>query len=195
MTDKPTFIPDDIAAQKPELIAFATTARGGGFRPHKDRWTELSVYWLHAPRNPGRRWAAVSAGCSRNEGEGVRESSLIVGSLDRALNLIDQGNDLGVMVCETAREWADENRVTIQNARTGAVAFDTDRAALAWLYGEETASDAFPRLLERDMGAGRSAVRMQLKADRPVMVPLRMMLPFIDRKAFRAAIEQENARG
>lgn len=61
--------------------------------------------------------------------------------------------------------------------------FATDKEALAWLYGED-ATD-LPRKLQRDFGIGESTVRAALKNETPVKVPLRSVLRWFDREAFR----------
>lgn len=188
----PTDTPADVTAQAGELIAFASTEFSGSKIAQalgRSRWTELAVWYLHKPKMGGKRWFARVSGYSRVEGEHARHTGLASGTLERALKLMDGQSDIGVATAETAREWAEDNRATVENGRGGAVAFDTDRDALAWLYGEEAAHNGFPTMLAQDTGAGASTVRMQLAAGRPVMVPLRALLPFLDRAAFRRARE------
>lgn len=193
---QPTDTPPDVLAQGGELIAFASTENSGlvARTLGRSRWTELAVWFLHQPKMGGKRWYARTSGYSRVEGEHPRHTGLLSGSLERALKIIDQDADIGIAVAETAREWVEDNRVTIENARRGPVTFDSDAAALAWLYGEpDEGHEGFARMLARDTGAGESTIRMALAAGRDVKVPLRAFLPFIDRAAFRRA--REAARG
>lgn len=173
--------PPHLASQDAECIAWELTDDS------RQRWVELSVWFLHDPKMGGKPWVTRSVGHTRVAGERTRVSELAAGTLERSLKLIDERGDIGVVVAERAREWAGEHPVAVQNARSGPVSFDSDREALAWLYGQPEFFNGFPALLERDLGAGRSTARMQLADGRPVMVPLRAVLPFVDRDAFRRA--------
>ena len=189
--------PPDLEAQGAELIAYGSTEHGGaGPRAQaRPRWTELSVWYLHNPGPGGKRWVSQSAGMTRISGEQERITRLPSGTLERALKLIDQNGELGVAVAETAREWAEDNRVTVENGRSGRLEFENDEAALTWLYGQpDQGHKGFASMLAKDMGIGESTARMQMANKRAVMVPLRSLLPFVDRAAFRRARE-EAARG
>lgn len=174
--------PPELVDQRAQLIAYATTDDGA-----RDFWTELAVWYLHAPKPGSRPWFVRVSGMTRVEGKLPRHAGLASGTLERALKMIDQTSEVGILVAETAREWAEENRVTIENGRGQPVQFDSDDAALAWLYGKPEGDRGLVSSLARDTGTGESTIRMQLKRDRPVMVPLRALLPFIDRNAWRAA--------
>lgn len=190
----PTDTPPAVTEQGGELIAFAST-QNSGFVANvlgRRRWTELAVWYLHQPKMGGKRWFARVSGYSREEGERTRHTGLASGTLERALKLIDGQSDIGVATAETAREWAEDNAATVANGAT--LRFDSDAAALAWLYGQpDEGHDGFARMLARDTGAGESTVRMALAAGHDVKVPLRAFLPYLDRAAFRRA--REAARG
>lgn len=187
--NRPTETPDSVTEQGGELIAFASTKMTGGVLSRaRTRWTELAVWYLHNPRMGGKRWFARTSGYSLIEGEGARHTGLASGTLERALKLIDQTTDIGIATAETAREWAEDNRVTVQNGRGGAIRFPTDAEALEWLYGQpDEGHKGFVSMLAADTGAGESTIRAALAAGRDVKVPLRAFLPFIDRAAFRRA--------
>lgn len=187
---RPTDTPAAVVDQDGQLIAFESTAQAFG----RARWTELAVWYLHNPGPGGKRWLARASGYSTREGERNRHTALCAGTLERALKVVDESTDIGVVVAETAREWSEDNAVTIANGKSGPVTFADDAAALAWLYGEpDEGHDGFARMLSRDTGAGESTIRMALAAGRDVKVPLRAFLPFLDRAAFRRA--RETARG
>jgi hypothetical protein len=178
----------DLPKHEAERIAFATSQT---YLSH--RWTELEVHYLHNPGPGGKRWVAVVKGVTTYERETNKLTMLNAGTLERALKIISD-TDIGIAVCEAAREWAEWNAVTIENGKGRPFRPATDREALEWLYGDIAEGDTFPRLVERDLGAKKSTVRMQLGDGRDVMVPLRALIPFIDRNAFRAAIKG-NDRG
>jgi hypothetical protein len=187
-------IPPTLAQEGAERIAFGTTQREG-IMGGRTRWTEVAVYYLHNPGPGGKRWVGETVGRSSIPGEHDRSDRLRAGTLERALKLVDTSGPVGVIVAETAREWAEDNRVTIENDRGGALSFPDDAAALAWLYGQpDDGHSGFATMLARDTGMGESTVRMQLRTKpQSVKVPLRALLPFIDRAAFRRA--REAARG
>lgn len=178
----------DLQRHGAQRIAFASSET-----ERSARWTELEVHYLHNPGPGGKRWAGVVKGCTAIEGERDKCVIMHAGTLERALKPIDD-SAIGIVVCETAREWLEDNRVMVENERGGVFMPATDREALEWLYGDIAEGDTFPRLVERDLGAKKSTVRMQLGDGRDVMVPLRALIPFIDRNAFRAAIKG-NDRG
>lgn len=98
--------PEDVDLSKGERIAFASSEADG-----RDRWTELAVYYFADPPTPKRHWLSQSVGRSVVPGERDKERRLLVGSLERALKLFDEGTDLGVIVCEQAREWWEERNL------------------------------------------------------------------------------------
>jgi len=63
--------------------------------------------------------------------------------------------------------------------------FATDLEALQWLYGNPDAGYGYPAMIERDFGVGESTTRAALKNGTPVKVPLRAVLKWFDREAFR----------
>jgi hypothetical protein len=190
----------DPDTQQPERIAFASSEPDQLIQRNRPaRWTELAVYYLHKPENPGRRWRAVVRGCSTYPHETTREEEITVGTLERALKLFDDKTQLGRSVIAQAGNWAEENIVTtVGEARAigggGRCAtldpgFDGDDQgeALRWLYGEELNSAKPQTLLARDFGVKESTARMQLGAGRPIMVPLTAALRYFNRPAFKKA--------
>jgi hypothetical protein len=205
----------DLAAAKAERIAFASTKDDG-----RDRWTELAVYYLHQPPVRGRQWLSEALGCSIVQGERTRMRRLYLSSLDRALKLFED-SDIGVIVTEEARDWAEHNRSPWKDAlERGAARFgtgpariltenkdpptaigqawldhnapETDADALAWLYGETDSSKAtYPAMLARDMGMSANAITTALREGKPVRVPFLKLVPFLNRDAFRAARKRE----
>jgi hypothetical protein len=176
-------VPPEIAAEGGELIAFASS-----HACWRTNWTDIEVYYLHRPKMGSRPWLARVIGCSSIPGQKPLPSAIAAGTLERALKIVQQTGQIGVIAVETARQWADENRVTIENGRGKPVEFATDQEALEWLYGQPDAGlRGYEKMLARDTGAGESTIRMQMKGARPVMVPLRSLLPFIDRAAWRRA--------
>lgn len=171
-----------------ERIAHASSERVGGFGPRRDRWTEIGIWFDHSG---GRKpWLVEIAGMTRVEGETNRHTRFAAGTLERAIKFIDTDGSLGTLVAIDAHEWADAHRATIQNARGKAVSFADDAAALAWLYGQpDDGHTGYAKMLAQDTGAGESTVRMALAAGRDVKIPLRALLPFLDRDAFRRARE------
>lgn len=64
---------------------------------------------------------------------------------------------------------------------------DSDADALAWLYGEPDGGKAtFASMLARDFDLAPRTVTTALKEGTPIRVPLRAVLRFFDRDAFRA---------
>lgn len=202
----------DPDTEQPERIAFATS------EPPQPRWavrwTELAVYFLHRPLNPGRRWRAVVRGCTTYSDEQLREEEITVGTLERALKLFDTNTHLGRSVIAQAEDWAERHPnaqpaapafggesvaaeiIGQGHARPGEVTIDlqpplaadaSQDEALRWLYGEELESAKPQTLLARDFGVGESTARMQLKNGRPVMIPLTAALRFFSRPAFEKA--------
>lgn len=225
----------DLEAARAERIAFASTGDDG-----KERHTDLAVYYLHQPPSSGRRWLSEAIGQSNVPGERPRMRRLNVGSLERALKLFED-SDIGVMVCEQARDWAEtaerckiadipvlvtdwdkllddegivssihrfgdrtdgpalivtENRDQPSTiGHTWLEASDvwdsvrtSDTEALAWLYGEvdSTPRATFAAMLAKDFDLAPRTVTTALKENTPIRVPLRSILRFVDRGAFRA---------
>jgi hypothetical protein len=162
----------DVSAGR--LAAVATSKADG-----LERWTELRVYHMPLAR---RSWVAEALGCSVVPGEKTRTSRLASASLDRACRLFTD-SDLGIAVTEMAREYAEENCARVTAPGTSAT---NDRDALALLFGvsaDEVSASAAARAFEM----GESSIRMALRDGRDIRVPLRTLLPFIDRAAFRRA--------
>jgi hypothetical protein len=254
----------DHAAAGAELIASVSS-----HEPGRDRWTELKVWYCRTPPSKGRPWLAESIGRSVVPGETDRIRRLNVGSLERALKLFTD-SDLGVIVSELAREWAETSPPSIDPARletakksadrlglsdvvrdfgvrragqlvvsyggglragkSDALHFspsidpefvaelkaetlvdgkwrdlppmpdliadelahpqpvpETDEAALAWLYGETDRGKAtFATMFARDFDMPARTVTAALKDGTGIRVPLRSILRFVDRAAFRA---------
>jgi hypothetical protein len=78
----------------------------------------------------------------------------------------------------------------------GQVVPDGEREALAWLYGIEPGEVSI-NAVAKDLDTGESTIRTAIADGRPVKIPLRALLPFIDRFAFRDFInrQRENDRG
>jgi hypothetical protein len=163
----------------------------GSTRHNRPRWTEIAIYYFLEPPLGGKRWLAEIKGVSTVPGEMDRRQTLRAGTLERALKIVDESGDVGRAVAETAREWAEDNRLLIEAGAGKPFSAKTDEEALAWLYGEAGAlsgRNSLPARLARDLGIGESTVRMQIKNGTDVKVPLRSILPFVDREAFRRFI-------
>lgn len=171
--------PTEIDIDRGELVAFASSDTG------RDRWSELAVYHFADRDYVGARpWLSVLRGCSRILGERTREQRLWVGSLERALKLFDQEATLGILVAETARDWAELTAAARQTeVRSAHVAIGSDRDALAHLYG--TDASALPPLtvMAGDLGVGESSIRMAMKRGTDVKVGLRAIAGFVPRGA------------
>lgn len=161
-------------------IAHATS-KGDG----RARWSELSVFYFpHPPADlRGKRWLAETRGCSTVPGEREKVRRMTGGTLDRALKLIDE-SDLGLIVIEAAKDWAEEAGIPVDRPVEPPVP-DNDIEALRWLYGPTVSESSFARMLQRDFGIGESTTRAALKNGTPVKVPLRSVLRFFNREAFR----------
>jgi hypothetical protein len=184
MNDRPNIRPD-----KSQAILVAQGSTRQGDRP---RWTEISVYYFPVPPIGGKRWMTETLGMTEVQGETTRRQMLRAGTLDRALKLIDESGDVGRIVAETAREWAEDNRLLIQAGEHKPFAEMTEEEALRWLYGQpDPGCRGFAQMLAKDMGVGESTIRMQLAGGKAVRVPLRAILPFVDREAFRRHRERQ----
>lgn len=150
----------------------------------RSRWTEITVYHFGDFAPGGKRWMSEVKGMSNVEGERTKTTRLGSSHLERCLKLIDDSG-IGIAVKEQAREWAEENG-HVGTKPGGQVIPDGERDALAWLMGVH-ADDLSVNAAAAALGVGESKVRMALREDRMVTVPLRYLLPFIDRDAFRAA--------
>jgi len=189
---------EHIPLDKATRIAFASS-KSDGFT----RWTELAVYYLNMPEFGRKQWLTESKGCSVEPGEVTKRRAIQTGTLARGLKaLIDMESDLGRIVTAEAEEWEEENfarpsHVTVwqgplKDASDSVIAkyfdppsFETDLEALQWLYGNPDAGVTWPRMIERDFGIGESTTRAALKNGTPVKVPLRAVLKWFDREAFR----------
>jgi hypothetical protein len=190
---------EHIPLDKATRIAFASS-KSDGFT----RWTELAVYYLNMPEFGRKQWLSEAKGCSTEPGEVTKRRALQAGTLARALQLIDTGTDLGRIVQAEAEEWEEENfarpspeKVTVSQGPVHDVtvsviakyfdppSYETDLEALQWLYGNPDAGVTWPRMIERDFGIGESTTRAALKNGTPVKVPLRAVLKWFDREAFR----------
>lgn len=190
----------NIARQGGERIAFASSETQPQHLADLRRWTELAVYFLHKPDNPGRRWMAVSRGHSTHPGERTKTESVTVGTLDRALKLFTDETQLGRSVMTQAEDWRERNlskggtpfaeleaaakERELEEIAHGMTFPDQD-AALRWLYGDELDELTPAKLLERDFGATESTVRAAIAAGRPIKIPLVAALRWIDRSRFR----------
>lgn len=64
--------------------------------------------------------------------------------------------------------------------------FETDQAALEWLYGETDGGKAtFASMLAKDFDLAPRTVTTALSSGTPIRIPLRLALRFFDRDAFR----------
>jgi len=159
----------------------------------RGRWTELAVYHFADGMLGGKVWVAEIRACSAREGERTKTRRLHSASLERALGLFDD-SDLGRAVSEAAREYAEDEGIA--GRRPGRqVIPDDDRAALAWLFGLDSPDALSLRAVGKALGKGESTMRQALAGGREVMIPLRALLPFVDRIAFQKAMEKDNARG
>lgn len=185
---------EEIDLSKATRIAFADTKHLG-----RERWSELSVFYLPEPLQDGRRWVALSVGMSDRQGERPIVDRLVTFGLERALDLFD-GSKIGQSVQSQARDWAEAHfgqdydaghPVVPQGAKPAAgerFTGSTDAEALAWLFGP----DVSRRKMGDALGVGESTLRQQIDG-KGVRVPLLTLLPFIDREAFRAALQPEVA--
>lgn len=94
----------------PAWIVATASSKGDG-RP---RWTDINVYHLpaHVDGVPftKRRYVAEVLACSSMQGERTKTRRVACGTLERALDWIED-TDLGAAVKVTAREWALEQNV------------------------------------------------------------------------------------
>jgi hypothetical protein len=158
----------------------------------RGRWTELAVYHFADGMLGGKVWVSEIKACSAREGERTKTRRLHSASLERALGLFDD-SDLGRAVSEAAREYAEDEGIA--GRRPGRqVIPDTDRDALAWLYGVPD-YDVSIREAARALGANEATMRAAIMANRPIKISLSALLPFVDRIAFQKAMEKDNARG
>lgn len=165
--------PFSIKTDDAAVAAFVSSEPAGG-----DRWTELTVFhWGDGRKRP---WMAEARGRSIREGERDRVSRLPAGTLERALKIFDD-TDMGIAVKEMAREFSEG--LPVRGIPTD------EREALAWLFGipvDQLKLYAAGKALD----TGESTMRQALTAGREVRVPLRVLLPFINRAAFQAAQEK-----
>lgn len=160
------------------IAAFASTEDDG-----RDRWTELSVWYL-----PGHAkcWIAQAEGCTAVEGERTKRRRLASARLERALTLFDD-SDIGVIAKAMAREYAEDRQIPVAPRDFWPV---DDRLMLARLLGVQP-DDLSINAAGKALGIGESKIRMALKDGRDIHVPLRNLLPFLDRAAFI----RENSNG
>jgi hypothetical protein len=168
-------------------VAYASSEADG-----RGRWTMLAVY--HHPQGAfgGKCWVSEIAAHSSREGERTKVRRLASASLERALSPIED-SDLGIAVKAAAREYAEDHGLPLRKPGRQVVP-EGEREALAWLFGVEPGELSL-NAAAKALGKGESTMRQALAGGREVMVPLRALLPFIDREAFRAAVERETARG
>lgn len=179
--------PSKIDLTDAHCVVFATSEPD-----RRSRWTEISVW--HHPQGAfgGKCWISEIAACSAVEGERTKVRRLASASLERALSPIED-SDLGIGVKEAAREYAEDHGLPLRKPGRQVVP-EGEREALAWLFGVEPGELSL-NAAAKALGKGESTMRQALAGGREVMVPLRALLPFIDREAFRAAVERETARG
>lgn len=148
--------PEDVDLSGGERIAFASSEGDG-----RERWTELAVYHFDQPPTHRRNWMAVSIGRSVVAGERDKERRLLVGSLERALKLFDEGTELGVIVCEEAREWEYDRehghfqtRFPSPDVMLGAIRDVEPDSVLAKLYDvlEGQSATAIPTVTSEQVG-------------------------------------------
>lgn len=179
----------EIDMSKATRVAYADTTHLG-----RDRWSELSVYYLPEAVDGGKRWVALSVGMSKRPGEKPITDKLVTFGLDQALKLFDD-SPIGVKVKAEARDWEQHHfggdDVAGHPIARQAAKFDgsSDEEALAYLFG-----DKLPRSRQAAaLGLNESTLRQQL-GGKGVRVALLSVLPFIDREAFLASItEADNA--
>lgn len=181
-----------------ERIAFATSEPAAVVGP--TRWTELAVYYLRkCPAQPGRRWMAVSRGCSTHPGETEKEEVITVGTLARALKLFSD-SQLGRSVCAQAEDWAERNaslvlrdsqRIRIPLLKPGKGLSErftgtTDREAIDWLYKGETdgGRSTLESMLNADFGLGERTAQVAFRRGSEIRIPLVKALRYFDREAF-----------
>jgi hypothetical protein len=179
--------PSKIDLTNARRVAYASSEADG-----RGRWTELSVW--HHPQGAfgGKCWISQIDACSSREGERTKTRRLASASLARALEPIED-SDLGLAVKAAALEYAEDNGLPLRKPGRQVVP-DGEREALAWLFGID-AADLSLRAAGKALGKGESTMRQALASGREVMVPLRSLLPFVDRQAFQAAVEREADRG
>lgn len=175
----------DLQSAGYERIAYATSeadARNG-------RWTELGVWRAGAGvLNACPTYVAEVLGKSRNAGEVTRVRRMGSNDLDRALQLIDESSNLGLIVCTQARE-VDEQGGIVAGPSPVDEPFDgeSDEDALAWLFGPNVTIKAMAHAL----GLSRRTLERALEhPNRPaeLKVPLAKLLPFVDRSKAREAL-------
>lgn len=168
-------------------VAFASSETDG-----RGRWTVLAIY--HHPQGAfgGKCWVSEIGAYSNRPGERTKIRRMASASLERALSPIED-SDLGIAVKEAAREYAEDHGLPVRKPGRQVVP-EGEREALAWLFGCEP-GDLSLNAAAKALGKGESTMRQALAGGREVMVPIRALLPFIDREAFRAAVERETARG
>lgn len=170
---------------KATRIAFADTKHLG-----RARWSELAVYHLKDSDKP---WLAVSTGMSSRDGEVPIVDRQNTFGLERALDLFDD-SAIGRSVKSQALDWAEHHQaaqgiasdgnVVVSGTLTPTARFTgtTDQEALDWLFGK----DAGLRPAARAFDMGESTLRMALKNQTAVRVPLAAIARYVDRERFQA---------
>lgn len=185
-------------------LSVASIATGTG---RAQRWTELEIFYLPGryagARGLPRPWVLETRGMSKVPGEETRTRRVAVGSLERLLRIVGQDHYNGRVLADFANDWAREHRAILDadRAQHGAAPLPmpaTDTDALEWLYGqpdsaEGRAQPTYASMFADDFGVARRTVETALQKGTDIRVPLRAILPFIDRAAFRASREGKKA--
>jgi hypothetical protein len=175
--------PNDIDLTNAQLAATATSEGDG-----RERFTVLNVWYVPDHSRP---WVAEALGVSTLPGEVTKTRRLASASLERAMRLLDD-SDLGVIVKEGAREWAQEHGAPV--LPRGGLSAACDREALALLFGVGIEAVSISAAAVA-FNMGESTLRMSMKDGRDIRVPLRRLLPYLDRAAFRRDFGAEVSRG
>lgn len=172
-----------INMERAERVAYADTKHLG-----RERWSELSVYYLHEPTEDGKCWLAVSLGMSKRNGEKTLTDRLCTFNLEMALSLFDE-SAIGRQVKAQARDWAMHRPSPAPAANGHSFAGSSDEEALTWLFGPSFsmrgAAEAF--------NMNESTLRMALRNRTQVRIPIQIAARYFDRERFLA--DQKAARG
>lgn len=170
-----------------ETAGAVLVAEGSSKGWMRKRWTEIRCWHFpHGIQNGGKCWLVEVAALSREPGERKKTSRMASASLERALSIVDE-SDMGMIVRETAKEYAEDHGIPLRMPGKQLVPEGLHNG-LAWLCGVP-AEQLDTIALQDKMGIG---IRVGHGPLQPVFDAL---LPFVDRRAFQAAMKREKARG